>query len=201
MATQKNSFDKVPHFIDLFLFANVAKKTRRSGWLREEIDNSESLAEHIFSLSFLALQLGSELSQRLSYPLNKGKLIKMALIHDIGELETGDIVTSRGSIIDQQRLKSKEFKQKSSIKKLFKKSDPSNFSLLLFQELIERKTLESQLLWQLDKLDMALQALEYEKDHQKDLSEFFENAKANISDDFLTELLNETIRRRPKSSR
>jgi 5'-deoxynucleotidase YfbR-like HD superfamily hydrolase len=124
----------------------------------------------------------------------------MALIHDIGELETGDIVTSRGTIIDQQRLKAKEAEQKASIKKLFKKTDPSNFSLALFQELIDRKTLESQLLWQLDKLDMALQALEYEREYGKDLSEFFENAKANISDEFLTELLEETIKRRPKSS-
>jgi hypothetical protein len=48
---------------------------------------------------------------------------------------------------------------------------------------------------------MALQALEYEKEHKKDLSEFFENAKASISDEFLTELLEETIKRRPKSSR
>jgi len=199
--TKNNKIDKVPHFIDLFLFANNSKKTRRSGWLREEIENSESLAEHIFSLSFLALQLGSELSERLQYPLNKGKLVKMALIHDIGELETGDVVTSRGTIIDQQRLKFKESKQKASIKKLFKKTDPSNFSLALFQELIDRKTLESQLLWQLDKLDMALQALEYEKEHKKDLSEFFENARANISDEFLVELLDEIIRRRPKSSR
>jgi 5'-deoxynucleotidase YfbR-like HD superfamily hydrolase len=94
----------------------------------------------------------------------------------------------------------KEAEQKASIKKLFKKTDPSNFSLALFQELIDRKTLESQLLWQLDKLDMALQALEYEREYGKDLSEFFENAKANISDEFLTELLEETIKRRPKSS-
>ena len=92
MAKTQNSLDKVPHFIDLFLFANSTKKIKRSGWMREKIDDSESLAEHIFSLSFLALQLGTELSERLQYPLNKGKLVKMALIHDIGELETGDIV-------------------------------------------------------------------------------------------------------------
>jgi len=201
MANKQSSADKIPHFIDLFLFANNTKKTRRSGWIREKIENSESLAEHIFSLSFLALQLGTELSERLQYPLNKGKLVKMALIHDIGELETGDIVTSRGTIIDQQRLNAKEAEQKASIKKLFKKTDPSNVSLNLFQELLDRKSLESQLLWQLDKLDMALQALEYEKEHKKDLSEFFENAKANISDEFLTELLEETIKRRPKTSR
>ena len=56
------------------------------------------------------------------------------------------------------------------------------------------------MLWQLDKLDMALQALEYEREHKKDLSEFFENAKANISDEFLKELLEEIISRRLKSS-
>ena len=201
MATKSKSYDKVPHFIDLFLFANASKKTLRSGWVREEIENSESLAEHIFSLSFLTLQLSSELSERLKYPLNKGKLLKMALVHDIGELETGDIVTSRGTIIDAQMLKKKEAQQKASIKKLFKKTDPSNFSLALFQELIDRKSLESQLLWQLDKLAMALQALEYEKLYKKDLSEFFENAKANIHDEFLLELLSEILTRRPKNSR
>lgn len=199
MAKPTNSSVKTSSYVDLFLHVNSAKKMERSGWVREKIQNPESLADHLFSLSFLTMQLAQELSDRLKYPLNKGKLIKMALIHDVGELEVGDIVTSRGTIIDAQLLKAKESKEKASIKKLFKKTDPSNFSLLLFQELIDRKSLEAQLLWQLDKLDMALQALEYENTHKKDLTEFFENAKANITDEFLLELLEEILNRRKKA--
>ncbi len=198
MAKQRNSAINYSAFIDLFLRANESKKIPRTGWGMHGIESPESVAEHTFSLSFLTLQLAPMLSDRHNYPLNINKLVKMAILHDIGEIETGDIVVSRGAIIDLQKRRDKEEKEKKGIQKLFKDTDKSNLAVNLFSEMIERETLEANIFWQLDKLDMAIQALEYEISHKKDLSEFFENAKANITDEFLSDMLEEAMSRRPK---
>lgn len=198
MAKQGNSSVNSSSLLELFLRANESKRIPRTGWGMHGIGEPESVAEHTYSLSFLTLQLAPMLSDRHSFPLNINKLVKMAILHDIGEIETGDIVVSRGAIIDLQKRRDKEEKEKKGIQKLFKETDKSNLAVNLFSEMIERETLEANIFWQLDKLDMAIQALDYELQHKKDLSEFFENARANITDEFLTELLNEAIHRRPK---
>ena len=41
--------------------------------------------------------------------INKEKLMKMALIHDLGETSTGDIVWTRGELVD---IKTREIKRK-----------------------------------------------------------------------------------------
>lgn len=194
---QSTSFDYAS-FIDLFLRTSESKRIPRTGWGMHGIENPESVAEHTFSLSFLTLQLAPILSDKHNYPLNINKLVKMAILHDIGEIETGDIVVSRGAIIDLQKRQEKEKREMHGIQKLFHKTDKSNLAVSLFTEMIERETLEANLFWQLDKLDMAIQALDYELMHKKDLSEFFENAKANITDSLLTKMLDEVINRRPK---
>ncbi len=198
---RKSTNSKAPAFIDLFLRIIESKKIPRTGWGMHGIQSPESVAEHTFSLSFLTLQLAPMLSDRHNYPLNINKLVKMAILHDIGEIETGDIVISKGAIIDMQKRRDKEEKEKIGIKKIFKETDPSNLALTIFNEMIERETMEANIFWQLDKLDMAIQALEYEIAHKKNLTEFFENAKAHITDPFLTELLEEAMDRRPTSSR
>lgn len=199
MAKQHNSSVSPSSLIDLFLRANEAKEIPRTGWGMHNVKKPESVAEHTFSLSFLTLQLAPLLSDRLNYPLNINKLVKMAILHDIGEVETGDIVVSRGAIIDLQKREQKEQKEKQGIAQLFKDTDKSNLSVNLFDEMIERKSTEAKIFWQLDKLDMAIQALYYElQGNGEDMTEFFENARAHMSDELLLELLENVESRRPK---
>ena len=198
MAQNIGSTVKTSDYIDLFLRANESKRISRTGWVMNGIKNPESVAEHTFSLSFLTMQLAPTISSKLDYSLNTNKLIKMAILHDIGEVETGDIVVSRGSIIDVKKRDVKEQREKEGIKNLFKLTDKSNITINLFDEMIERTTVESKIFWQLDKLDMAIQALEYELMYKKDLQEFFDNARAHLSDAFLIEIFEEILKRRPK---
>ena len=185
--------------VDLFLKSCESKQIKRTGWGLQGIKDAESVAEHTFSLSFLTLQLAPILSDKLNYPLNINKLVKMAILHDFAEIETGDIVVARGANIDEKLRMKKEEKELSGIKKLFKATDKSNLSVNLFSEMLERESLEANIFWQLDKLDMAIQALFYEIHEKKNLSEFFENARANISNEFLSSLLDEVVARRKKS--
>jgi putative hydrolase of HD superfamily len=199
MDKQKGSAVQISPYIDLFLRANETKNILRKGWVREKINKPESVAEHLFSLSFITMQLAPLIAERLDYPLNISKLIKMAILHDFGEIETGDIVVARGSKIDLMKREEKEKKERQAIKKIFEKTDTSNEMFMYFDELLERKTIEAKILWQLDTLDIAMQALSYESEQEKNLDEFFEYAKANITDKLLTQLLEEILQRRKKT--
>ena len=61
----------------------------------------------------------------------------------------------------------------------------------LFEEYIKRETREAQIVWELDKLERAFQAFEYQSEEGKDLFEFYESAELFIQNPKLIELLKE----------
>ena len=75
--------------VEFVAMTGKSKKILRSGWIREKIKDPESVAEYSFQLSVLAMVLADTLG------VDKEKLIKMALLHDLGEVVTGDIVWPR----------------------------------------------------------------------------------------------------------
>jgi len=113
------------------------------------------------------------------------KLVKMALIHDLGEAAIGDLVWERGRrVIGSQKQKhSDELK---AIKYIF---DSKNYQeyINLWQEFEEQKTLEARLLKQIDKLEMVIQTQEYEQEGSKNLEEFWQNAEKYLKDSELSE--------------
>lgn len=86
----------------------------------------------------------------------------------------------------------------SGILKTFKTIDKLNEYKDIFREMLKKESPESKLFWQLDKLDLVVQALQYEKEYGKKLDEFFVNAGIQIFSPFLKKLFKEVIKRRPK---
>lgn len=172
------------------LLIGKSKKIKRSGWLREGIKDSESVAEHCFRLSVFSMVLAKTLG------VNQEKLIKMAIIHDLGETKTGDIVVERGRTIDVNRKTKKEAGEKKIVDEVLSQfgSDYSE----IFQEMVERKTNDSIVFWQLDKLEMAIQAFEYEKEHNIRLDEFFLNASMHVVHPILKAVLEDVARQRKR---
>lgn len=158
-------------YLDFLKTVGKSKRLLRSGWIREKILDPESVAEHSFRVSVLAMVL----SDKLGYDLDKNKLIKMAILHDLGEVITGDIVTERHDIIDVAKRDEKEKEEKEGVRKIFDKIEEGDQYVKIFEEMIGRTTPEAKIFWQFDKLEMALQALEYEEEQGKDLQEFFSN--------------------------
>lgn len=167
-----------------------SKKIVRSGWIREKIKDPESVAEHSFLLSVLAMVLADQLG------IDKEKLIKMAILHDLGQVITGDVVWSRGRIIDMKKQTEKIEQEKKGIAQVFKIIGRSNEYVEIFEEMIERTSQEAKIFWELDKLEMTLQALEYERDQNKNLDEFFVNADLQIQSSHLRKILKEIIKQR-----
>jgi len=179
--------------IDFFSAVEKLKRVKRTGWVREGVPDAESVADHSFGTAFLSVLL----ADKLKVP-DKEKLIKMALIHDLAEAEASDIVTVRG-IKKVSSEKDKFEKEKKAMTKLFANIDKKEEFINTWLEYESQVTAEAKIVKQLDKLEMAFQALEYENDiDPSKLDEFFINTKINLKEPFLIELFNELEKRRKK---
>jgi len=169
--------------IEFALTIGKLKKLKRTGWVRYGIPNSESVAEHIFRLAVLTMFLANKVG------IDPYKSVKMALIHDLGEATIGDIVTRRGKHL-LPNAKHKLEKERAALDTILSLVGAKEY-VALFDEYEAQATKEAQFVYQLDKLEMALQAFEYEKEHDIDLEEFFESACAVVKDQNLVEILDE----------
>jgi len=184
-------------YLDFLKTVGKSKRLLRSGFVREQVVNPESVAEHSFRTGVIAMVF----SDKVGNNLNKDKLIKMALIHDIGEIITGDVVVQRGEIIDLALRDSKEEQERIGIKEIFDQIQEGEIYAEIFEEMIARKSPEAKIFWQFDKLELALTALEYEEEQNKQLDEFFLDANTHMKEPLLKVILSQIIKSRKKEYR
>ncbi|KAG9390214.1 HD domain [Carpediemonas membranifera] len=146
------------------------KHVPRTGWVNSGVPNPESVADHSFSVAFLAMVLGTQ------HPgLDVTRCIKMALVHDLAESVVGDITPFDG--VDELDKHQRELKAMESFQALVGDS----LDLVgLFQEYEEHATPEARFVKDLDKLEMISQAADYERRHGVDLPSFFETTAGKI---------------------
>lgn len=185
---------KKPSYLDFFENVGKSKRVLRSGWVREKVNDPESVAEHSFRVGVLAMVI----SDKLNPHLDKNKLIKMALLHDLAEVITGDEVIDRWGIIDVKKRDKREDIEEKGIRKIFDKIDQGDEFVGIFHEMISRLTPEAKVFFQLDKMEMALQAFEYEKEQGKNLEEFFITASLYIKEPLLKKIFDEILKKRPQ---
>ena len=149
--------------VDFFLTAGKLKTTERFGWTKYKIA-PESVADHSWRTALIAYVLAKRLK------LDDSKAVKMALVHDLAEVKTGDIPRNKVGASEKERLETNALK---TILADINRSDANEISDLC-SEYMERKTKAAKLVRDADNLDMILQALEYEKSDKIKLDEFFE---------------------------
>jgi len=171
--------------VEYFQTAGKLKEVVRTGWTRYPINNPESVADHSFRTAIMAMTLAPY------FDINANKVIKMALIHDIADSIMGDIVTDAGSY-DLPNLKQKEIDEVSTGEKIFDIINAADNKAIL-TEFINQESPEAKFVSQLDKLEMAMQAREYEIRDNVNLSDFFVSAKRKISDEQLKSILDTII--------
>lgn len=174
--------------LDFAFILGKLKKTKRTGWVREKVPNPESVAEHSFRMAVLAMIFAPSIGA------DPVKTIKMALVHDIGEAETGDIVTARGMNAGLN-LEDKIIKERKAFLKIFSLINGDEY-VQLFDEFENNQTKEAKLVKQLDKLEMAIQALEYEQEHNINLQEFFDHANSIIIDKNIKKIMSQILKLR-----
>ena len=174
-------------------FGGKLKRLPRTGWVMSKVKDPESVAEHSFRVALLAMALAPQVGA------DQLKAMKMGLIHDLAEAEIGDIVIERGNKIlaDSREKLDKEH----SAMKMISEQIGANELLELFIEYNDKKTLESQLVKQLDRLEMAIQAHEYEVEQSLNLEEFFLSVRKEVVHDDLKMILHEIDELRHKNEK
>jgi putative hydrolases of HD superfamily len=133
---------------ELIDFLGVVEKLKcntRHSWTSS--NRQESVADHSFRLSLMALLLTEEFPDA-----DMSKVIKMCLIHDLGEAVTGDIPSFNKTKEDEQI-------EDQAIKQLLHMlpSPENNMLTVLFKEMDEMQTVEARLYKALDKLEVMIQ--------------------------------------------
>lgn len=183
---------KKPNYLDFFKMVGKSKRLPRSGWIREKINDPESVAEHSFRVGVIAMVM----SDKLNPNLDKNRLIKMALLHDLAEVVTGDAVIDRWGVIDVEKRDEKEKIEEKGIGKIFDKIDQENEYVAIFDEMIGRRSEEAKIFFQFDKLEMAIQAYEYEEEQGIILEEFFVTASLYIREPLLKRIFDDLLKKR-----
>lgn len=186
---------KAKNYLQFFKDVGKSKGLLRSGWIREKIKNPESVAEHSFRVGVLSMILADALKA------NKEKLVKMALIHDLSMSITGDQVWVRWGIVNMKSREEKERKEIKGLVDMFSKIEERDEFIGIFEELLNRSSKESRIFWQIDKLEMAIQAFEYERDQNKNLEEFFQTADMYIKEPLIRNIFVEVLKSRSLKER
>jgi 5'-deoxynucleotidase YfbR-like HD superfamily hydrolase len=136
----------------LFHRVGILKRLIRSGWLRHNIPEPESVADHSFRCTFMAMILGDALD------VDSEKLLRMAVLHDLAEVQVGDITPYDGISREEKRKMEEE-----GLRKLLGDIPHANVYLDLWLEYEAQESKEAKILREIDKLEMALSAVEYQK--------------------------------------
>jgi len=161
------------------------KLVPRSGWWYYGIKNPESVADHVYSMSLMAMVI-AEYLKRMGEDVDTGKVVKMALIHELGETRIGDIHLEARRYIPRKELDEAEEKAFEDVVGVL--GDISKDMLDLYREFEERSSREALIVRAADKLELLFQAYMYEKFGYRNLEAFWET-KENFRDFFHNEFL------------
>lgn len=149
--------ERLKNSMRFYLLATQLKYKIRSGWDENHWnvgkERLESIAEHVFGTCILALSIDSEFKTNLDID----KVIKMLVLHEIGEVVIGDI-TPFDNVTPEEKMKIEHEAMKKVIGDLVNKEE----FLSLLIEFDEKKTKESIFAHHCDKLEADIQAKVYQ---------------------------------------
>jgi len=167
---------------DFFYLVSELKRVPRKGWISKVgIEHPESVADHSYATAIIAMVFSD------SQKLDTEKILKMSLLHDLAESITGDFMPEEIS------KENKKVAEGDAMKEIFSKL-PDNLAVQydkVWQEYIQANTKESILLHEIDKLEMAIQAVKYSSEgfSNEKLSLFVDSAKKEIKSKELLDIL------------
>ncbi|MEN0061535.1 MAG: HD domain-containing protein [Myxococcota bacterium] len=172
--------------IEQLLEAVRLKELPRAGWVRQGLHHPESVAGHSWGVAWLVLAL-------LPDELDQTRALTYAVLHDLPEVRVGDL-TPHDLIPREEKAR----REQAAMHGLTAGTDRGTRLARLWEAYEDQTDPEAQFVRQLDRLDMALQAVHYaERQPQRrdDLVEFLTSAAKVIEHPTLVPLL-EALKRR-----
>ncbi|XP_019432423.1 PREDICTED: HD domain-containing protein 2-like [Lupinus angustifolius] len=178
--------------IDFLSICHRLKTTKRTGWVRKEVEDSESIADHMYRMGLMAL-IAADIPG-----VDRNKCVKMAIVHDIAEAIVGDITPSDG--ISKAEKSRREQEALDHMCKVLGGGSRAKEIADLWVEYESNSSQEAKFVKDLDKVEMILQALEYEDEQGKDLNEFFQSTAGKFQTDIGKAWASEIVSRRRKNN-
>jgi len=182
-AAPETGADTAESLLRVYARASALKGLYRQGWLKRDVPpaDCESVADHSFGTAILALLLAG----RPPYAdVDPDKALKMALIHELGEVYAGDITP-----VDGVPAAEKQRRERDSLYRVLAGSSGAAALIALWEEFEEGRSPEARLLRRLDRLEMGLQAALFRARGFAGMEEFMDSAERTVDQGFLREIL------------
>lgn len=168
--------------IELYFDLCHLKQIYRQGWLQRGIPplRCESVADHSFGVAMLVMFLADHYAPEL----DMAKLLRLSLLHDVGEIDAGDVTPADG-VTSAQKVQ----REQASVRRVLRRLPDRERYIALWQEYEAGASPEARFVRQVEKLEMALQASVYEHQHLAELGAFFASTRTALQDEQLRDLL------------
>ncbi|MBD3368428.1 MAG: HD domain-containing protein [Candidatus Eisenbacteria bacterium] len=154
-------------FLEVILQANELKTIPRMGWRVRGVTGGESVADHSYAVSFIAMLL----ADRMKLDIDVEKVLRIAILHDLPEHMLGDIHAPAARFLGE---KEKEATELRILENLFEGLEEGERYLSLWREFADRSSVEGKLVRAADKIEMFTQAFQYEAAGNRMLDDFWD---------------------------
>ncbi|VVT49071.1 uncharacterized protein SAPINGB_P002089 [Magnusiomyces paraingens] len=158
---------------NLLIFLHILqqlKKTRRTGWLNFDVEDPESIADHMYRMGIISMLSNNK-------DLDTGRCVCIALVHDMAESLVGDI-TPKDPVPKEEKHRRELAAMEYLTKGLIEPFNPSAAQeiLDLWNEYENVASPEARFVKDVDKFELLVQTLEFEQQHEgkKDLAQFLD---------------------------
>lgn len=158
------------------------KALPRAGWVRKDVPSPESVAAHSYGVAWLVLALAPP-------ELDRERALTYAILHDLPEVRVGDLTP-----VDGVPKEEKHRRESAAIDGLSAKLG-MEFVANRWHAYETQDDAESRFVRELDRLDMALQALSHHEAGHPGMREFVTSAAKVIRHPALVPILREIERR------
>ena len=157
------------------------KQLFRKGWLERGIpqDRCESVAEHTFGNALLCILLADQFPQ-----LEGEKVLRMALLHDIGEAYVGDITPQ-----DRVNSADKSERELRAVETILGKLPNGQRLIADWHEYEHQSSPEARFVKQIDRLELAMQATVYKCQGLIDPEDFMASAERHLEEPVFKDIL------------
>ncbi|MEN8150510.1 MAG: HD domain-containing protein [Planctomycetota bacterium] len=150
--------------IDFLMEANALDQVPRAGFVMSGVAHPENVAAHTAGMAVACLLI----ADRTEEAVDRGRLLTMALLHDIGESRTGDVPLVAKTDADRCA-------EAAAVADMLDGMPAEYAAVLAEYEALE--TVEARIVKAADKLQMMAKILAYEADGDGDLGAFWENGR------------------------
>jgi putative hydrolase of HD superfamily len=148
--------------LDCLTELHTLTRLPRIGWILAGVPEPESVSDHCFETAIIAYVL----AQQIDRPVDLGKVLAMALFHEVGEVRITDLPRRSGPYV-------KNFKRDAERAAAVDVLDGVAESVLpLLEEMHALETLEARLVEAAEELQIVAAALSYAKENRGDMSEY-----------------------------